>query len=216
MHPHHDHGGLRSCRSQGRKLAQTRIAQYPLIDNDHGRPQPTEQPEHVREVGGRRQRFDSRLVVKQLPERSSHALMPSGDEDRDVGRFCLKGELRKHGVQHRPPAPVHHPGRGLNPRPYELLSLAPRTAPTPTRGLRQATDPAAGHARLRSSRLRWIWCHEHADRHLSPPRPPHAGVPGAGLRRRPRAGRPLPGRTVVVSAREDLEMARQVPALAKP
>jgi len=112
VHPDDDHGGVRSSLRQGSETAQARGAQNQLVDYDDGRPQPPEQPDQVREVGGRGKRLDPRLALEQLPERRSHTLVARGDEDRDLRRLVLEGELRNHPFKDRPPAPGRHRGRG--------------------------------------------------------------------------------------------------------
>ena len=94
MHPDHDEGRLRRDLHEGRKGIEARNAQHGLLDDDDGRPQPPEQPDHVGEISGRGERLDSRLALEQLPQRGSEALVARSDEDRDVRRFSLEGGLR--------------------------------------------------------------------------------------------------------------------------
>jgi hypothetical protein len=83
VHADHDDAGLRRDLRNGRERVQARAAQDGLLDDDDRRRQPLEQPHQVRKIGGRGQRLDSGLVLEQLPERGSHALVARGDEDRD-------------------------------------------------------------------------------------------------------------------------------------
>lgn len=117
LHPDHDEGGLRSGLREGRQRVQTGVAQHRLLDDDDGRRQPPEQPNHVREIGGRGKRLDSGLALEQLPERGSHSLVTRGDEDRNLHRFVGGSELRDHPVKHRPSAAAHHRGMALTRRP---------------------------------------------------------------------------------------------------
>ena len=83
VHADHDDAGLRRDLRHGRERVQARAAQHGLLDHDDGRPQALEQPDHVGEICSRGERVDSGLVLEQLPEGGTHALVAGGDEDRD-------------------------------------------------------------------------------------------------------------------------------------
>jgi hypothetical protein len=82
VHADHDECGLRRNLRQGRERVQAGVAQHGLLDDDDGRRQPAEQSDHVREIGGRRKRLDSGLLLEQPPDRSSHPLVARRDEYR--------------------------------------------------------------------------------------------------------------------------------------
>jgi hypothetical protein len=116
VHPDDDERGVRRDLRQGRERAQAGAAQDGLLDDDDGRRQPLEQPDQVRQIGGRGQRLDSGLDLEQPPERGAHTLVARGDEDRHLLCLWLGGELREHLPKHRPPAPAPHRGAGLRRR----------------------------------------------------------------------------------------------------
>jgi hypothetical protein len=89
VHPDHDERGVWCGRGHARERVQPGIAQHGVLDDDDGRRQPPEQPDQVREIGGRGKRLDSGLAFEQLPERRAHTLVARGDEDRDLGRVGL-------------------------------------------------------------------------------------------------------------------------------
>ena len=91
VHPDHDERGVRRNPSQARERIQPGIAEHGMLDDDDGRRQPLEQPDQVREIGGRGQRHDPGLARQQLPDRGAHTLVACGDEDRDLWRVGLGG-----------------------------------------------------------------------------------------------------------------------------
>jgi len=109
LHPDHDDAGLRRDLRELCERVQARVAQHGLLDEDHGGPQPAEQPDHVGEIRGRGKRLDAGLALEQLPERSPHALVPGGDEDRNLCDLTLGGELGNHlppRIARRGPCPI--------------------------------------------------------------------------------------------------------------
>jgi hypothetical protein len=114
VHPDHDEARLRRHLGQGRERIRAHLAQHRLIDDDDGRRQPLEQPDHVREIGGRGKRLDSGLALEQVPERRAHSIVSRGDEDRDRGCISCGCELRDHLPKHRQREPGRHRGPGLN------------------------------------------------------------------------------------------------------
>jgi hypothetical protein len=83
VHADHDECGLRSNLRQVRDRVQAGSPQHSVLDDDNRRRQPLEQPHQVREIGGRGNRLDSKLVLEQPPEAGSYALAARGDENRD-------------------------------------------------------------------------------------------------------------------------------------
>lgn len=96
LHPDDDDAGLRRDLRERCERVKARVAQHRLLDEGHGGPQPAEQPDHVREICGRRKRLDAGLALEQLPECGSHALVPGGDDDRNRCGLTLGGELGNH------------------------------------------------------------------------------------------------------------------------
>jgi len=96
VHPDHDDAGLRRDLRELCDRVEAHVAQHRLLDEDHGGPQPAEQPDHVGKICGRGKRLDAGLALEQLPQGGAHALVPGGDEDGDRCGLCLGCELGNH------------------------------------------------------------------------------------------------------------------------
>jgi hypothetical protein len=91
---HADHEERRARRGPGdhRQPPETGGSEHRFIDDDRVRCEPGEEANQVRQVGGRSDRLDARLVLEEAPERCPDPLVPRGDDDRD-GRSIERTRL---------------------------------------------------------------------------------------------------------------------------